>query len=414
MSITYALDLDEELLAHLPSQESWLVLTAEGFGPELIEDHEIRDIYCYTVAYNHDHKQLPSATVLGDEFDLNLREPETAIGDLIDRMRVRFVKNQGRDKLRDIIARQKEDPLALATLLLQGGRELSGLLTKRGEMFGSEDVSRATNRYNKKVLAGPGASVGFAELDDYFFGMRGVTLWIAPPKTMKSWIMCQGVLSNARAGANPWLYSLELPAEEADMRLRCLMADVPWWHYIRNRITDEEWQAIHAATEELHEQGCYRVVKPRAGHRGIEELVQTARDNGAGVVFIDQLQYVENTKGQSIGSLNNTGEYWDVLNKARDLSDDGPICFAHQFNRSAMFADSMPAVEQAKGSSSIEEVATLALGMWANKHMRKSRCVSVGTLIARNHEYAAWEMSVELSRGCRFEITGRVDDDDDL
>ena len=141
--------------------------------------------------------------------------------------------------------------------------------------------------------------------------------------------------------------------------------------------------------------------------------MQDARDNGAGVVFIDQLQYVENTKRQSIGSLNNTGEYWDVLNRARDLSDEGAICFAHQFNRSAMFADAMPAVEQAKGERSIEEVATLALGIWASKHMRKSKQARVGTLIARNHEYATWDMHIGLSQGCSFSIIGRVEDDDD-
>ena len=121
------------------------------------------------------------------------------------------------------------------------------------------------------MAAGPGASVGFPDIDDYFFGMRGVTLWIAPPKTMKSWIMCQGVLANAREGRQPWLFSLELPAEEADMRLRCLMADVPWWHYIRNCIEPGEWQMIHAATEELNAQGGYKIVKPRGwapGHRG--------------------------------------------------------------------------------------------------------------------------------------------------
>jgi hypothetical protein len=35
----------------------------------------------------------------------------------------------------------------------------------------------------------------------------------------------------------------------------------------------------------------------------------------------------------------------------------------------------------------------------------------VGTLIARNHMYAAWEMEVELSRGCSFNIEKRIEDE---
>jgi hypothetical protein len=86
---------------------------------------------------------------------------------------------------------------------------------------------------------------------------------------------------------------------------------------------------------------------------------------------------------------------------------------AHQFNRSAMGADKMPSVEQAKGSSAIEEVSTLALGMWANRDMRRSGIVEIGTLIARNVMYASWEMEFELARGCGFRIIGRAPEEDD-
>lgn len=411
--IVYALDLDEDLLAHLPSPDAWLVLNGEQFDPLLIEDDGVRDIFCWQRAHLREHGVPATATVLDDEFELDLREPETVIGDLIDRLRERYAKNQGRQALRDIVETQRDDPAAIPQLLLKRGRELNHLLTKHGEMFGSGDAQRAQARYDKKVLAGPGAGLFFSELTDYFFGMRGVTMVLAPPKTMKSWLMCQGVVENIMAGHYPWICSLELPAEETDMRIRCLLANVPWWRYIRNCLTPEDWDAIHQASAWADGHGAYRIVKPPEHERGIDAMVYKARDAGADVIFIDQLQYVETSKGVSIGALNNTGDYWEVLNRARDLSDDGPICFAHQFNRSAMYADSMPLVEQAKGSSSIEEVATLALGIWANKDMRRSHMAHIGTLIARNHEYASWEMEYDLAHGCSFEIIGRITDDED-
>jgi hypothetical protein len=85
----------------------------------------------------------------------------------------------------------------------------------------------------------------------------------------------------------------------------------------------------------------------------------------------------------------------------------------HQFNRSVMNADRMPEMQQAKGAAAIEEVATLALGLWANKDMRKSNLVELGTLAARHWTYEAWEIGVELTRGANFEMLGKAIHDED-
>jgi hypothetical protein len=75
-----------------------------------------------------------------------------------------------------------------------------------------------------------------------------------------------------------------------------------------------------------------------------------------------------------------------------------------------MSADSMPEMQQAKGSSAVEEIATLILGLWANKDMRRSNVMELGTLASRNYMLASWEVGIELSRGCNFELLGKVED----
>jgi replicative DNA helicase len=309
-----------------------------------------------------------------------------------------------------VVKLQQEDPIQVAAAMIKAGRELAHLLNPKGEMFGTGDFDRAYHRYQQKVARGPGASFGHAMLDEYFYGMLGLTFWIAPPKRYKSWMMLQALAENVEQGRAAWLYSLELPAEESDMRLRCLLADVPWWHYTKNCIRDNEWDRIREASELIDGCGMYRIVKPPEGERDMDAMVHKARDAGADVIFFDQLQYIE-VDGESLGSWNDTKKYWKVLNRARDLSDEVPLGIAHQFNREAMYADSMPPVQNAKGSSAIEETATLALGMFASKDMLRSGLVEVGTLIARNHMYAAWEMEVELSRGCSFNIEKRIEDE---
>lgn len=408
----YALDLDEDLLSHMPNPDSWVVINGESISADLIEDEFVREVFVWQRQHLRQHGAPATATVLAAQFDLELVEPETAIGDLLDRLRERYAKNEGRTALREIVELQKVDPTAVPQALLRKGRELNALVTPHGEMFGSGDFDRAKRRYDLKVLQGPGASFGHPELDDYFYGMRGVTFIVAPPKTMKSWQMIQGHIENIQQGRCSWLFCLELPAEESDMRMRCMLADVPWWHYLRNCITTEEWRRIKEASDLIDGLGTYRIHKPPHGHRGIDEMVYKARDAGADVIFIDQLQFIENKDGRSLGSMNATGEYWGVVDRVRELSDSGPICIAHQFNRNTQFSDSMPPIEMAKGSSAIEEFATTAIGMYANRDMRKSNLVEIGTLIARNHQYASWEMSVNLSQGCSFNILGRKDEDE--
>lgn len=410
MPEVFNLDLDEELLSHLPDPEAWVVLRDEGFRDVLIKDDEIREIYRWQDNHLREHEKVATASVLAEEFDLDFTEPQTAIGDLIDRMRLRYMKDKGRDALKNIGAQYNEDASLVPKLLIKHGKELTDLLSKRGEMYGTGDFERAIKHYLDRATRGAGPSFGFEDLDDYFHGQRGVSIFLGPPKTWKSWFMVKGHINNVWEGNYPWLYSLELPAEETFMRMCCMLADVPWWKHTHNALSKEEREQMRAMAIGMDEEGVHKITKPPQGERSLPELVGKAQDAGAGVVFIDQLQYVE-VDGKSLGAWNKTEKYFDVLDHARNLSDEIPICFAHQFNRDVLGAEEMPPVQRAKGSSAIEETSTVVLGLWASKDMRKSGMMEVGVLAARNHNFRNWAVAVDLSKRCSFEITEVVEDD---
>lgn len=413
MAETYALDLDEEILSHLANPDAWTDLRNEGFKVTLIEDPFVKEVYEWQDAHVRNHGVPATASVLADQFDVSFVEPLTAIGDLVGRLDERFVRNNGREALEAARDQYIADPLVIPDFFSKEGRRLKALLSNKGDVYGTGDFDRLRQHYHHKVKLGRGPSLGFPELDDYFYGMLGLVFILAPPKTYKSWIMLKILVENVIKGNNVCLYSLELPAAESSMRLACLLADVPWWHYLHNCISPQELSVMNEFVETLNGMGVYSIVKPPKGERTLDHLVGKARDNGSDLILIDQLQYVENVNHHPLGERNDPGEYWGVLDNARDYSDEGPIYIAHQFNREAQYADKMPPIQQAKGSSGVEETATLALGMWANKDMHRSNLVEVGSIISRNYLNASWNMQVEMGKGCNFEIVGRVEEDDE-
>lgn len=408
----FDLDLDEEVISHLAIADSVHAFRAERLNVSLIEDEEVAAMYEWQMDYFREHGRPATPTVLAEEYDLNFETPETEVGYLIEQLRRRYLVNNSREEMQKIANAYKADPLLVAPTMIKVGQELARLVVPQGDAFGSGDLDRVMDLYDKRALQGPGPSLGFQELDDYFYGMRGVTINIASPKGKKSWFTVKSFLENILKGKRAYHYSLELPPEETNERLYAMAANIPPWKFIKGALTQKERKLLRDVSGFLDEQGSYKIVKPPRGERKISTLVERARDDGAEVIYFDQLQYIEDSRGNPLFQAK-PQEYGEVLNEARDLSDEGPLWIVHQFNRSTMFSDKMPEMQQAKGSAACEEVASLILGLWANKDMAKSGVTEFGSVASRHFMDQSWEISVDLNRGCQFECVGVANHDDD-
>jgi hypothetical protein len=405
------LDLDWDLIQHLVIPESFQKLRSEQFKGDLIEDELAEKVWDFQVEHHKKHGEIATAAVVEDQFDeVTIDKHEAAIGDLIERLRVRYVRNQGQSIVQKLGNATVKDPLTVGKLMAVEGRHLIALTEPRGESLSEMDHDIAIQAYDERVIQGKGPSLGFPELDEHFYGQQGVTVVVAAPKSYKSWVTVNAVSANIYFDEMPYLYSLELKAVETDWRLKCLRADIPYWKYLRAQLDEEDRKDLQAVANELEETGNYRIEKPPPGERGVHQLVERAMNAEATCIFVDQLQYVEDSRGRSLGSLNDTGSYFEVLNDFRNYSDDIPIWIVHQFNRSVMGADEMPEPQQGKGSAAIEEVASLELGLWANKDMRASNVLQIGTLESRHYSHQTWEIGIELTRGCNFMMNGPVDE----
>lgn len=413
----YNIDLDEEVISHMALSESVFAFRSEGVNDELIVDPFAKEVFKWQMLHLRKHRKPATASVLADEFDIEAFEPLTAVGDLVERLRVRYIKKHAREKMEQVGETFKNNVEELPSVLVQVGREFKQVATGRGDEYGTGDYDRAMAKYDESLLRGQGPSFGFAEVDEHLYGQRGVTTLLAAPKLGKSWFTVNGLVENILQGKPSHLRSLELPAEETDMRVRCMVAGVPYWKYIHQSLSKEDRKLLKDASELLDDSGVYKVSKPPPGRRSIDFLVEEARDEGAEIVYIDQLQYIETDKGAQLGSCD-PGAYWTVMNTMRDMSDHGPIWLVHQFNRSVLNASEMPEVQQAKGSAAVEETSTLILGLWANKEMKASSIVQLGVLASRNHEHKSWECEMNLGTNCEIvcngEFTGESDDSEEV
>jgi replicative DNA helicase len=409
----YELDIDLDVVNHLAKPDSVAKLQGEQVRADVIRDPLARKVFKWQMQHVRDYGTAATGSVLENQFsEIAIEEPECAISDLIIRLRTRYLKNEGREAIENISKVAVEDPLGVAKEMAREARRLLDITVQRGDVYGTGDYPRAEMEYHKRVSRGKGPSLGYDELDDHFHGQLGMTFCIAAPKTFKSWFTINNLIANIEREFSPYLFALELPALESYWRAVCMAADVPYWKYLKNRLMPDELDRVKLASEALDDLGMqWRIDKPNQGQRSVAQIVEKATDCGADCIMIDQLQYVENRKGNSIGAMNSTADYFEVVNDLRNYSDEIPIFVVHQFNRSVMKADCMPEMQQAKGSSAIEEVATLALGLWANKDMRHSNVVELGTLASRNYNLQSWELQVQLSRGCELKMLGPIEED---
>jgi putative DNA primase/helicase len=144
---------DLEFLYHVADEESWVVIESEEFSAELLEDKRVVEVYEWQLAHVAKYGQVAPKDVLLDEFkDIELQLPQTAIGDLIERLRERYIRNEGRDSLRKIIDLHKEEPLAVPATLVREGKRLTNLTESRtngnaGRLTCFSDIKRKDRKW---------------------------------------------------------------------------------------------------------------------------------------------------------------------------------------------------------------------------------------------------------------------------
>jgi hypothetical protein len=194
----FNIDYDTEILNHLPDPDAWETLREEKFTDDLIRDPEVRSIYEWAECHLIGHGKPPTATVLRDEFpDLELREPETAIGDLIARIRDRYMKNQGRDALKEIGDTYLNDPARVPHKMREVLHE-----------FDANGIGRRRNKFAKPTRAAELVSVDIDWLWASFLPLGALSLLYGHEGEGKS-VLAAMIAAQATRGLLPGAFKRE-------------------------------------------------------------------------------------------------------------------------------------------------------------------------------------------------------------
>lgn len=228
----------------------------------------------------------------------------------------------------------------------------------------SEFVGQAYAEIEQIALGGgrvAGVATGFADLDKVLLGMRPGSLNIvgARPGVGKTSFALSLALNAAKAGASVLFFSLEMSGSEIATRLLCAEARVSNEDVRGGRISDDMWEPLARASEELS--ALDFTVDDTAGTNVVEIRTKARRalhgkDNG--LVIVDYLQLINpvgrNRNDSVATAIGEISRSLKVL--AKDLAV--PVIALSQLNREVeKRPDKRPMLADLRDSGSIEQDA---------------------------------------------------------
>lgn len=213
-------------------------------------------------------------------------------------------------------------------------------------------------------------TTGIPAFDRVIRGLRARSMLVigARPSVGKSTIMLQMALGQARAGERPVFISVEDDEDVPGERALAATSGVPL-RWIGDddakRFTAEQWDALAAAMQSLHDAGGH-VVVPYSNRVEVvcAEMRWAVREKGATCLFVDYLQKLRvsaATKTDAVGAAAAA-----IEEEAESL--DVPLVTASQLNRPERGSEwTEPTLERLRNSGEIEQSADAVIMAWHDR-----------------------------------------------
>lgn len=408
------MDIEVELLNHLPKRESIEFLLKEGLNNELIYTPQVRSVYNFVQHHFNDTGKVPSLAVLDHEYpNITFVEPETTIEYVVDKLKLRYQKNQIQE-LTVELAKQHADPEQAMKYLRGEVFKIERNSLSQQHIYSSTDYNIFIHNVQEKILKGAyrGASIGFKDIDDFTGGIKdgNVAYILARPKRKKSFFILNSFIHQARDGRKPYLFTLELTPEEIMMRISCMISGVSWNDAQKGNLMPAEWKKMTKAHQEFS-QYQYWVEMPPVDERTVPSLLLKADKMGAESIFISQFRYIRGLKDFYRSEHEESAEIAvDLKRAAARPGAERPVIVEAQFNRGGDSMDDLEDFDASKVglTDMIPQSADVLYGLFENKDLRSNNLSQFGILEARNHDKGAWTIYSDLVNKTEFRLQQRI------
>lgn len=401
-----AIDLERALLRKITDTAALRECWDRGLRNTAFEDPFCAGVFDFAVEYwvRNGMATAPSEEVLLTEFDpegkgrLQLESTDESLHWLVDKLIERQRSNRVQTLLLDA-AKVSDRPQEALDILFQGAwdaKEQTSPRSARVDLADNADERlEAYRRKSEQPEQARGAPVGLAEVDEHTGGILPGELAVvaAYTKTGKSFALIQAAVEAHKQGYRPYIASLEQPVPEFQERIDALYSGVGYGRIQRGNLTEEDFERLQEAMQDLRDGGPFKVERLEEGERKVSTIVNRARQLDCNYLIIDQLDWME-PSGRHRDSRDAYKELiYGLKNEiGRASSGSIPCYMAVQFNRQSVSGESgqRGQMHHIAEASHIERTVDLAFGLFRTQEMRTNNSMVLDMIGSRRSDIKSW------------------------
>ena len=421
------LDIENEAISGAVDVDKLRVMHDRGIRAEHFNDPVNASAMQWAMDYFIDSgfRHAPTKQSLLSEFpSLELKEPEESLVWICAEIKKRYMARGTENAIVEVSDIVHDNPERAVALLQERMWRISNntddrtstsniksnVEARKVRMQEREEASR-----NNEIV---GATTGFYEIDKHTGGLLDGELAAVAgfAKAGKTWIGLNVAVSAARAGKKAMFVTLELSIEEVEDRLDAMLSGVSYARLQSGALSKSEKADLDDYYNNIHEFGDILVEQPPVGKRTVPHVVRRARESGADVLIIDQMSFMENTKGEPIIELQEYRNIVSDLKREIARRDERRIpCFLlAQMNRASIGTrHGRGDMSTLASTSELERTADIVYGISKTRQESLHSKSTLEILGARRLDRKAWLITTELRERTEFSVVKEREEEDE-
>lgn len=340
-------------------------------------DDDAREAFNSLVRHHEKHGALPSYLLVSEVVPgFVSMESSDPISALAEQLKKEELYNDLGVETERIILEAREDPSQALAALQEAAAKLARAHTPQLGINATADAHSVMDRYRKtKALVENGQMVGYPYPWEYLNsltlgfrpGQYGVIF--APPKCLKTWVLCHIAKKIHELGESVLVISQEIPVEEFHDRIGAVYGGVQWGGFYTGKMLAEEEDKLQAGLDAFHDGAPMHIHRVHSlGLDAVAEVFGLAKEYGTKAILWDGIYLAAERDWQIMGRVN-------MRVKQRVMDEERALLATAQENRQGTISN-----------RSFEQDADLLLQITREEEHKQKRELQLEAPFFRNAE----------------------------